>query len=241
MRFIIVLIIILVFIISLTACDNGASIIKPSSVSIGPGNFFAQNYGVEVTLPSGWAAVEGPGNLGIIHEEGLVSFNSWGQRDFWAQAKTTNNPDGSRSIEYGPDIVASRVPDGGAYITLGEISGPPGSSYYTPEEYSRNNLSGLYQMHDWRQDSASAYYKEFYKGGAELSLIIACNQNASDETVAQINDLLKSWKFNGVLFKDTSSVATSQNQQPVEVVSVSIVTPYNPGGPTVEITLKNEG
>jgi hypothetical protein len=37
-----------------------------------------------------------------------------------------------------------------------------------------------------------------------------------------------------------STTATTQNQQPIEVVTASgPLQPYNPGGPTVEITLKN--
>lgn len=41
---------------------------------------------------------------------------------------------------------------------------------------------------------------------------------------------------------DTVSTTSSQNQQPVEVTSViGPIPPYNPGGPTVKITLKNVG
>ena len=42
-----------------------------------------------------------------------------------------------------------------------------------------------------------------------------------------------------VLMGATGCQSQSQNQQPIEVISVSGVGPPNPGGPFVEITLKN--
>ena len=159
-------------------------------------NYTSASYGLEVNLPDGWAAVE-TGDLGIMHEEGLISFNSRGQKDFWARAKTTYNPDGSpKSVESSPAIVASQIPVGGAYIALVATSGPPNFGGEKPTEYALNDLSGLYQPHDWRQDTvAFAYFKGFYKAGTGLTLFVACSQNATDETVSQLNALLKSWKF----------------------------------------------
>jgi hypothetical protein len=159
-------------------------------------NYTSEHYGIKITLPGGWAAAE-DGNLGIMHEKGLVAFNSWGQKDYWARAKTTYSSDGSpSSVESSPYIVAAQIPPGGAYVALVEISGPPPSSDNLPPEHNRDDLSGLFQAHDWRQDgSGSVYYKNFYKAGSDLILVVACSQNATDKTVAQINDLLKSWRF----------------------------------------------
>jgi hypothetical protein len=178
------------------ACNKNISTSRTESVTISPGLFHSDQYNIEVQLPSGWAAAEGPGDLGIVREEGLVSFNNWGQNNFWARAKITDNPDGSRTIEYGPHIVASQVPVGGAYVALLHISGPPRALDDQPTEYTLDDLSGLYQPHDWRQDSANyAYFKTFYKNNSDLTLVIACHKNASDETVAQLNELLRSWRF----------------------------------------------
>jgi len=188
MRNIVTAIMVLVLTLGLLSCGGG--IITPIK------NYTSAHYGIEVNLPDGWAASEN-GDMGIMHEQGLVSFNSWGQKDFWARAKTTNNPDGSlKSAETSPYIVASQIPRGGAYIALVEISGPPYTPGKIPTEYTLNNLSGLYQPHDWRQDSAdSAYIKSFYKAGADMKLVVTCSQNATDDTVNQVNNLLKSWTF----------------------------------------------
>jgi hypothetical protein len=158
--------------------------------------FYSDKYYLEVELPPGWAAVEGPENLCSLHYEGQVAFNSWGQNNFWARAVSTGSSgEYTGSIAYSASLVASQIPDGGAYVALVSTDSPPyiGDS---PTEYELNDLSGLYQPHDWRQDSAShAYFKTFYRDGSELQLEICCHSDASDETVAELNDLLQSWRF----------------------------------------------
>jgi hypothetical protein len=65
-----------------------------------------------------------------------------------------------------------------------------------PDEYTQNDLSGLYQPHDWREDSATyAYFKSFYRHDSWLDLFVACSQNATDDTVDELNDLLQSCRF----------------------------------------------
>jgi hypothetical protein len=150
-------------------------------------NFTAQHYGISVNLPEGWAAAEGPEMIMIQAYDGLIAFNSWGESDFWIY------PD---NISLSPDVITAAIPSGGAYIVLLESDGPPDEEGHTPDEYSRDDLSGLYTEHDWRQDEfPRIYYKEFYKAKTHLMLIIACKKDASDATVAQLNALLKSWRF----------------------------------------------
>ncbi len=154
--------------------------------------FYSDKYDIEVQLPSGWAAVEGPENLVLPRYEGLVAFNSWGQDDFWARG--VNYDTDTHSIIYSPYVVAAQVPNGGAYVALVEISGPPYINH-PPPEYELGDLSGLYQPHDWREVGASACFKTFYRNGIQLQLEIYCHPDASDETVTELNDLLRSWRF----------------------------------------------
>jgi hypothetical protein len=167
---------------------------NPPSVTIGPGFFRSDEFHVEVQVPDGWAAVEGPERLIMTgHLQGQVAFNSWGQRGFWAHAV---HPSGSvKSYRYGPEDVMSQIPEGGAYVALTLVSGPP-SFGPEPPQYERSDLGGLYQPHDWRQDSATeAQFITFYKWGESFELVVAYHPDASDETVTQLNDLLQSWKF----------------------------------------------
>ncbi len=181
-----VIAIILILGLGLLSCSN--------NTSAGVLNYTSTRYGIEVKLPFDWAAVEGPQMLSVKTIEGLVSFNSWGQTDFWAKAEEHNNP-GGIGYTYSPEIIARQIPPGGAYIALVSISGPNPLHDKQPE-YPRDDLQDLYQPHDWRLDSTtSAYFKNFYKADMSLTLTVACSPNASDETVTQINDLLKSWKF----------------------------------------------
>ena len=51
-----------------------------------------------------------------------------------------------------------------------------------------------YSIESW-QVGASAYFKTFYINGSELQLEIYCHSDVSDETVTELNDLLRSWRF----------------------------------------------
>ncbi|HEY40585.1 MAG TPA: hypothetical protein G4O18_01855 [Dehalococcoidia bacterium] len=164
-------------------------------VACNSGNkFCSDKYHIEVELPPGWAAVEGPENLFSLRYEGLVAFNSWGQNDFWARAVDMGSSDKyTASIAYSASLVASQIPSGGAYVALVNTDSPPYID--SPTEYELNDLSGLYQPHDWREVGASAYFKTFYRNGSEFQLEIYCHPDASDETLAELNDLLLSWRF----------------------------------------------
>lgn len=189
LKWVIFPIVIFFILTSFTACTNS---VPTTITSI---SYHSAKYNMNVQISLGWVGIEGPTNLKFPGIEGLVAFNSWGQTDFWAKAESENNTGGPISFHYSPAVVASQIPGGGAYIALVEEDGPPYIDE-KPVEYTGNDLSGLYQSHDWRQDSADeAYFKNFYKGGLDLTLVVACSPNASDQTIAQINDLLKSWRF----------------------------------------------
>jgi hypothetical protein len=119
-----------------------------------------------------------------------VAFSSWGQAGFWAREVVEGN-----SHKYGPEIMMSQLPAGGAYVALVEINGPAivGES---PPEYLPNDLGGLFTPHDWRQDGLpNAQFTSFYKWGRSLELEIGCKAEASYATVAALNELLQSWRF----------------------------------------------
>ncbi len=151
-----------------------------------------------VSLPEGWAAVEGPEYLAHPYE-GQLAFNSWGENDFWAREVPTDNSDNTTSYSYSTQTVMLQIPEGGAYVALVRIWGPPRMPDYAPPEYTLDDLSELYQPHDWRQDDATdAQFIQFYKWGRDLRLEIACRPDTSDKTVAELNDLLESWRFDSV-------------------------------------------
>jgi hypothetical protein len=183
---------------SCIACDSNGSPdeVKKAgieSVSTGPGTFRSDDFYLKVDLPTRWAAAEGPEYLAHPFE-GQVAFNIWGEGGFWAREVRTGS-----SSTYGPQTVMSQIPEGGAYVALVRIWGPPRPDDYDPTEYNLDDLSELCQPHDWRQDSATdAQFIQFYKWGRDLRLEIACHPGASDETVDELNNLLASWRFDAV-------------------------------------------
>ncbi|MFA5308597.1 MAG: hypothetical protein WC370_03805 [Dehalococcoidales bacterium] len=241
MKYLAFLGILLSLVIGFSACAVGAA---PPPTG-GYGTYVSKNYGVRVQLPGGWAVSEGPESLMMKGETGLVSFNSWGDTGFWARAVTETASGGSFSWEFSPGVVASQIPRGGAYVALVlAASGPPSSTTTTPPGVTPPDLSGLYESHDWRQET-TAYFKSFTVGESQFILIIACSKNAADATVDQVNALLQSWQFNAPLTDIAVSAAAPSGERPVEVVCVArdykpgeLV---NPGGPKVVIILRNTG
>jgi hypothetical protein len=195
-RYLATLSIILTLVIAIS-CNNESS----PSVTVGPGQFRYDEFRLQVQLPEGWVAAEGPERLSITgHTEGQVAFNSWGQEDFWARA--VRLPGSDNSYSYGPEDVMSQIPEGGAYVALVIESGPPNFEQES-SDYNLSDLSGLYQPHDWRQDSVTgAQFIPFIKWGQVLELEVACHPNASNETVDQLNKLLQSWRFDEFSIKD---------------------------------------
>ena len=189
--------IILALAISCAACSSDETSGQPPS----PPRLFRsdENY-LEVRLPSGWAAVEGSESL-AEHYHGKVAFNSWGQDDFWAGEVLIEKTADHETFRFGAQTVMEQIPKGGAYVALVRISGPLhiAHSLSPPSEYTLDDLSGLWQPHDCRQDAESgAQFTEFYKWGHDLQLVVGCHRKASDETVTELNDLLQSWRFDSV-------------------------------------------
>ena len=153
--------------------------------------FRSDQFHLEVTLPSGWAGAEGPEYLARPFT-GLVAFNSWGEAGFWAPEVTT-----ATSATYSPRSVLGQIPDGGAYVVLVHFGGPHFPAEQYGPEYERQGLDGLWQQTDCREGetAAGATQIEFFKWGRLLSLGVYCDPDASDVTVAAVNSLLSSWRF----------------------------------------------
>lgn len=66
----------------LSSC--GISSPAPATPTLGPTHLRSNVNHLEVDLPAGWAASEGPELLARPFS-GLVAFNSWGQAGFWAR------------------------------------------------------------------------------------------------------------------------------------------------------------
>jgi len=235
-RYLTAIVFILLLTIGYTACDSNRVPNQPSPisdasqtgssgkveierVSVGPGIFRSDEFYLQVDLPTGWVAAEGPEFL-LKSLEGQVAFNSWGQEDLWVREVRTEHPDGTTSYTYRPHDVMSQIPEGGAYISLLRIWGPPPppEDYEPPDEYATSDLSRLNQPHDWRQDTTAAQFKEFHKWGRYLMVLIACHPDASDETVAHLNDLLQSWRFDAVPAGDTEWAGIQARKLLPEVV-----------------------
>lgn len=161
------------------------------------------NY-LSVQLPVGWAVFEGPESLvSTSHLTLQIAFNSWGKRYFWAHSFRTET-----SEQYGADVVASQVPEGGAYLALVLNNMPPVYDEY-PLQYPCNDLSSLLLSHNWRQPPASsATFINFFKWGRSFNLEIYCSPEASDETIAELNQMLVSWRFDENWVGDVEWAAT---------------------------------
>ena len=143
---------------------------KTPETIIASGNFRADKYRFAVDLPPGWAAAVGPVPLSVKTLVGLVAFNSWNQSGFWAAAEHIGN-----SYSYSRDTVGRMVPDGGAYVVLLEINGPPFAQGYTPPEYASSNLDGLWTPHNARLDGGK--FIGFYKWGQTYEIDVYLRPN----------------------------------------------------------------
>jgi hypothetical protein len=165
--------------------------------------FRSEQFFLSVQLPQKWASAEGPEHMAKPYE-GQVAFNSWGEANFWAREIQSGN-----SFTYSPGTVISQIPEGGAYVALVRVNGPPGDGSNLPEEYDQNYLSGLVTLHDWRLDASStAEFVNFYKWSRSLTLWIGCKVNATETTVVELNNLLQSWKFDAIPAGDTGWAIT---------------------------------
>jgi hypothetical protein len=194
----------LILLVLIAGCRGKTPLTMPTFTvpSINPGAFHSELGHSTVAVRASWGTAEGPESIAITSMVGDVAFNSWGQANYWAHEKVEGD-----SHVYSPGTVMSQIPEGGAYVALVEINGPPVMPGSEPPEYTLNDLSGLITRHDWRQDaSASAQFISFYKWGRSLQLEVGCKAGASDATVAALNDLLQSWRFDEVRVGDPGSM-----------------------------------
>ena len=199
---------------ALTACTASQQPMTPTAEPTQSEDHFRSDpFHLKVTLPPGWAAVEGPEQLAYPYT-GLVAFNSWNGPRFWAPQVATQ--DGSI---YNPESVLRQMPDDGVYIVLIYVSGGPPlpPEQYGPE-YEQQDLSGLWKEADCRKRRAA--YFDFFKWGRVLRLEVYCKPNASDETAAAVNALLASWRFDGVPVGDIGwAVVEARQRLPASVKS----------------------
>ena len=177
--------------------------------------FRAELFHLEATLPPGWAAAEGPTYLANPFT-GWVAFNSWGESGFWAKEVVTETSEG-RQASYSSQDILGQLPRGGAYVVLIHLDGGPRtpSEEYGPE-YERRDLRGVWEPVDCRQ--AGVVHGDFFKWGRRLRLEVYCNPTASDATVAQVNALLASWRFDEVPAGDIGwATLEARKQLPISV------------------------
>lgn len=150
---------------------------------------------LEVDLPPGWAASEGPEFLAKPFE-GLLAFNSWGQENFWVRQVETKTADGV-AYTYSLETVLGQIPSDGAYIVLIDFAGGPrpATEDYGPEHKSQD-LNDLWTEKDCRAEGPVSM--NFYKWGRLLSLQVYCGTKASDDVYVEVNQLLESWCFDRV-------------------------------------------
>jgi hypothetical protein len=185
---------------------------------------------LQVTLPAGWAVATGPAALGEGFE-GLVAFNNWGAAQEWVPAWPGGGPpDG------GAYTRVWKLPPGGAYVALLLRDEPPWGPAGPLRDRQERDLAGLWQGEDCREVGRT-YYKAggtawipFDKWGRQLQLEVYCRGDASDETVAAVDALLSSWRFDEVLSQDAGwAVEAARRLLPDGV--------YRDGFPTVSRAL----
>src|SRR3990172_4923013 len=160
----------------------------PTSTPTATSIFRSVQFHLEVTLPPGWSAAEGPEYLARPFT-GLVAFNSWRQEGFWAPEVTAGN-----SSTYSPESVLSQIPSGGAYIVLVHLSGgPPVQPEQYGPEYEHDDLSDLWKDRDCRESGTRP--AGFFKWWRYLTLEVYCKPDISDATAEAVTSLLASWRF----------------------------------------------
>lgn len=225
----------LIMLSALFACTPTTRLTTPTVApthSAGP--FHSDRFHIEVTLPPGWAAVEGPESLASPYT-GLVAFNSWNATSFWAREFWTEN-----TSTYSTSSILRQMPGDGAYIVLVQMSGgPPPELYEYGPEYELEDLSDLWKEQDCRTRSS---VMGFVKWGRLLSLEVYCKPNASDQTATAVNALLASWRFDRVPVGDVGWAVIEASQllpasvEPAKFPILSDFPPESVDGNIVRIT-----
>lgn len=148
--------------------SNDASII---SANIPYRSYYSDQAYLTVALPINWAVSEGYEYL-TKSLEGIVAFNSWNQTDFWAKEVQTGN-----TVTYSLYTIRDQVPDGGAYVVLSRVWGPPLLPDHFPDEYTSTSLDNLL---NWNYISkwSDGQSLQFLKWGRYMQVDIWCNEHA---------------------------------------------------------------
>ena len=154
-------------------------------------SYYSDQAYLTVDLPINWAVSEGYEYL-TKSLEGIVAFNSWNQTDFWAKEVQTGN-----TVTYSLYTVRDQVPDGGAYVVLSRVWGPPLSPDHFPDEYASNSLESLLDWYDISENIGGQYLL-FFKWGRYMRVDIWCNEHASNATLKELKVLLESWQFDKI-------------------------------------------
>jgi hypothetical protein len=157
--------------------------------------FHSDQFPMEVALPPGWAAAEGPKSLAPPFT-GVLALSSWGEADFWAPAITEAD-----ASTYWPLQALAQIPSGGAYVVLiADYGYASRVQEYGPEHESRE-LTSLWEPKDCR-DAGGASWVTFLKWGRLFRLEIYCPSDVSDATAAAVDSLVASWRFDRVFVRD---------------------------------------
>jgi hypothetical protein len=190
--------------------------------------FHSSQAHLEATLPVGWAAADGPERLARPFA-GLVACNSWGESDFWAPEVTEEAASGV-SRRYAPRDILGQIPAGGAYVVLVHVDGGPPAKEYGPE-YEQRDLSGLWKQQDCRKGDIApgVTYVDFCMWGRLLRLEVYCTPDVSEGTVAAVNELLASWRFDQIPVGDVGwAVVEARQMLPLSVEPAKFPVPPGP-------------
>jgi len=168
---------------------SGKSDIATSNIS--SRSYYCEKAYLTVDLPTSWAASEG-GEYLAHSLDGIVAFNSWNQTDFWAKAVQAGN-----TVRYSLYAIRDKVPDGGAYVVLSRVWGPPLAPDQFPDEYTSTSLDSLLNW-DYISKRNDGQSLQFFKWGRYMRVDIGCNEHASNTTLGELRVLLESWQFDEI-------------------------------------------
>jgi len=168
---------------------SGKSDIATSNIS--SRKYYSDQAYLTVDLPTNWAVSDG-GEYLAHSLDGIVAFYSWNQTDFWAKAVQTGN-----IVTYSLFTIRDQVPDGGAYVVLSRVWGPPLLPDHFPDEYTSTSLNSLLNW-DYISKRNDGQSLQFFKWGRYMQVDIWCNEYASNTTLSELKVLLESWQFDEI-------------------------------------------
>jgi hypothetical protein len=171
--------------------DNTSGKWDIATSNISSRSYYVDQAYLTVDLPTNWAVSEG-GEYLAHSLDGIVAFNSWNQTDFWAKDVQTGN-----TVTYSLFTIRDQVPDGGAYVVLSRVGGPPLPPDHFPDEYTSTSLDSLLNWYDIFE-YIGGQSLVFFKWGRYMQVDIWCNEYASNTTLSELKVLLESWQFDEI-------------------------------------------